>query len=263
MIVIKIGGGEGIDIENVLEDIINYKDYILVHGGSHELNQVSEKLGKPPRFVKSVSGYTSRYTDRETLGMFEMIYAGKINTEIVEKLQSLGVNAIGLTGLDGRLLEGKRKKVIKIIDNGKKKILRDDFTGKVENVNLSLLKILLKKGYVPVVTPLAISYEHEAINVDGDRAAAAIAVALKAETLLILSNVPGLLKDVDDPNSLIKKIPKEKIDEFMEYAKKRMKKKVLGAKEALETDVKKVIFASANVPNPIENALNGNGTVIE
>ena len=224
MIVIKIGGGEGIDIENVLEDIINYKDYILVHGGSHELNQVSEKLGKPPRFVKSVSGYTSRYTDRETLGMFEMIYAGKINTEIVEKLQSLGVNAIGLTGLDGRLLEGKRKKVIKIIDNGKKKILRDDFTGKVENVNLSLLKILLKKGYVPVVTPLAISYEHEAINVDGDRAAAAIAVALKAETLLILSNVPGLLKDVDDPNSLIKKIPKEKIDEFMEYAKKMILK---------------------------------------
>ena len=263
MIVVKIGGGKGINVDNVLEDIVNYKDYVLVHGGSDELNRISEKLGNPPKFVKSVSGYTSRYTNRETLGIFEMIYSGKINKEIVEKLQSLGVNAIGLSGLDGRLLEGKRKSTIKIIENEKKKVLRDDYTGKVEKVNLTLLKMLLKNGYVPVVAPLAISYEHEAINVDGDRAASAIAVALKAETLIILSNVPGLLKDVNDSNSLIKEIPKESIDEFMQYAKKRMKKKVLGAKEAIDSGIKKVIFGSANVENPIENALKGNGTVIE
>lgn len=263
MMVIKIGGGEGINVNNVLEDLVNYKDYVLVHGGSYELNKISEKLGKPPKFVESVSGYTSRYTDRETLGIFEMVYAGKINKEIVEKLQCLGVNAIGLTGVDGRLLEGKRKKAVKIIDNGKKKILRDDFTGKVEKVNILLLKLLLDNGYAPVIAPLAISYENFAINVDGDRVAGAIAVAIKADILIILSNVPGLLKDVNDPNSLIKKIPKEDIDEFMKYAKKRMKKKVLGAKEAINAGVKKVIFASANVFKPIGKALNGKGTIIE
>lgn len=262
MMVVKIGGGEGINVENVLRDLANYKDYVLVHGGSHELNQISERLGKPPRFVKSVSGYTSRYTDKETLGLFEMIYAGKINSEIVEKLQSLGVNAVGLSGVDGRLLEGKRKRTIKIIENEKKKVLRDDFTGKVEKVNLELLRLLSNNGYVPVIAPLAISYENEAVNIDGDRAASAIAVAINAETLIILSNVPGLLKNVNDPNSLIKNIPKQEIDEFMKYAKKRMKKKVLGAKEALDSGVKIVIFASANVLNPIENALKGNGTVI-
>lgn len=261
--VVKVGGGKGIDVDNVLDDLASYRDFVLVHGGSHETNIISERLGKPPRFVTSISGHTSRYTDRETLDIFSMVYAGKINVNIVTKLQELGVNAVGLTGVDGRLLEGKRKDAIKIIEGSKRKILRNDFTGKIEKVNTDLLGLLLDNGYVPVITVPAISYDNEPINADGDRAAAAIAVALGAEDLIILSNVPGLLRDVNDENSLIEDIPKDRIDDFMDFAEGRMKKKVLGAKEALEQGVKRVIFASANIDKPVTSARSGHGTMIQ
>ena len=202
MIVIKAGGGEGLDIDavitNIAELIKEGKQVVLVHGGSHETNIISEKLGHPPRFVTSISGHSSRYTDRETLEIFLMVTAGKINKLLVEQLQQLGVNAVGLSGLDGRLLEGRRKASLRIIENGKRKILRGEYSGVIEKVNTQLLTMLLDAGYTPVIAPNAISYESEGLNVDGDRAAAAIGAALHADTLLILTNVPGLLRDIED-----------------------------------------------------------------
>lgn len=263
MLVVKIGGSQGINLDVILKDLAKQKRFVLVHGASHELNTISKRLGKPPRMVTSVSGFTSRYTDRETLNMFEMVYCGSANKRIVEKLQVLGVNAIGLSGLDGRLVVGKRKPFVKVIEDGKKKILRDDYTGKVEKVNVDLIKLLLKNGYVLIISPLAISYNNEAINVDGDRMAALISAALKADTLIILSNVPGLLRDKDHEKSLIKKIDKKEIDNYMKYAQGRMKKKLLGVKEALDGGVKRVILADARIESPITNALNNRGTVIK
>ncbi len=263
MIIVKVGGAEGIDYDNLLADLVRHENFILVHGGKEELRKLSEGLSKPPRWVKSVSGYTSRATDRETIEMFQMAYCGKMNKMIVEKMQNFGVNAIGLSGMDGRLVEGKRKATLKIMENGKKMLLRDQYTGKPEKVNVELLKLLMNNGFMPVVTPPAISYENEPINIDGDRMASLIAQSLEAETLILFSNVPGLLKDVNDPNSLIKNIDRNELDKCMEYAKGTMKKKVMGAQEALDGGVKRVIFASANVEDPVTNALNGNGTVIE
>ena len=200
MIVIKAGGNGSLNMEAVCADVAGLveqgEQVVLVHGGSHETNVISAKLGHPPRFVTSVSGHVSRHTDRQTLEIFAMVTAGRINKLLVERLQQVGVNAVGLSGLDGRLLEGKRKDSLRIVENGKRKVLRGEYSGKIEKVNGTLLKTLLEAGYVPVVAPLAISYEDEALNVDGDRAAAAIAAALKAETVIILSNVPGLLRDV-------------------------------------------------------------------
>lgn len=261
MMVIKVGGSEGIDMDSFLDDLSSYKDYILVHGGSSETNKLSELLGKPPRFLKSASGYVSRYTDKETMEIFTMTCAGKINKSIVSGLQKRGVNAIGLSGVDGCLLKGTRKSALTIMEGSKKKIIRDDYTGKVEEVNTELLTTIMK-GYVPVIAPIAISEESDAINVDGDRAAALIAARMEADALIILTNVPGLLKNPNDESTLIKKIDKNNIDEYMEYAQGRMKKKVLGAIEALEEGVKKVIFSDARVAKPLTNALNGNGTVI-
>ena len=128
MIVIKVGGGEGVDTESVCQDVAALvkqgQEVVLVHGGSHETNVISEKLGHPPQFVTSVSGHSSRYTDRETLEIFVMVTAGKINKLLVERLQQLGVNAFGLSGVDGRLLEGRRKSSLQIREGGKRKILR-------------------------------------------------------------------------------------------------------------------------------------------
>lgn len=266
MIVIKVGGSLGINYEAVCADLASMvksgQKAILVHGGSAETSRISEKLGKPPRMVTSVSGFESRYTDRETLEIFEMVYCGKMNKGIVEKLQRNGVNAVGLSGLDGRVWEGVRKPAITIVEDGKRKVLRDDFTGKVEKVNLDLIHLLLDHGFTPVLTPPAISYEGEAINVDGDRAAAILASALKVDKLIILSNIPGLLRDVKDESSLIAEIHCHEIEAFMGFAQGRMKKKVLGAIEAIRDGVKEVVFADARIERPISAALEGQGTVI-
>jgi acetylglutamate/LysW-gamma-L-alpha-aminoadipate kinase len=263
MLVIKVGGSSGIDYDAFVADLSRYKDFVLVHGGSHELNELATHLGRPPKFVTSISGQTSRYTDRETMELFNMIYAGKMNKMLVEKLQRAGINAVGLTGLDGRLVEGRQKEALKIIEDGKKKVLRGDLSGMIERVNVQLLQLLLENGYTPVLTPPAISFESIAINVDGDRFAAYVAVALEAEILVILSNVPGLLRNLNDSNSVIRAIPRDQIDSFMtEFAQGRMKKKLLGAQEALNGGVERVVLGGALGPAPVTRALQGEGTVI-
>ena len=266
MIVVKVGGSAGIDYDALCTDVAELwkqgQKLVLVHGGSGETNRIAELLGHPPKFVTSPSGYTSRFTDRETLEIFEMVYCGKMNKGIVERLQKHGVNAVGLSGLDGRIFEGKHKDSVRAVEDGKIKILRGDHTGTVEKVNTGLLELLLSNGYLPVLTPPASSYEGVAINVDGDRAAAAVATALKAEALLLLSNVPGLLRNFPDESSLIKEIPASEVESFMEFAKDRMKKKVLGAAEAVQGGVGKVIFGDARVAKPLQNALSGQGTVV-
>jgi len=266
MIVVKVGGSAGIRLDRVCADVAALhkqgQQLVLVHGGSHLTNQVAEALGHPPKFVTSVSGFTSRRTDRRTLEIFEMVYCGQVNKGLVEQLQALGVNAIGLSGIDGRLLEGARKDALRIVENGRRLVLRDDYTGKVEKVNTDLLNLLLGAGYFPVVCPPAVSYESEAINVDGDRAAAAIATALGAEALVILSNVPGLLRDYPDEASLIREIPKGKVEQAMSFAEGRFKMKVLGAVEALGQGVGRVVFADGRAEEPVQRALRGEGTVI-
>jgi acetylglutamate/LysW-gamma-L-alpha-aminoadipate kinase len=192
-----------------------------------------------------------------------MTAAGKINKLIVEQLQQLGVNAVGLSGLDGRLLEGKRKDKLRIVENGKRKILRGEYSGVIERVNDDLLRLLLDAGFTPVVAPIAISYESEGVNVDGDRAAAAIGAALRADKVVILTNVPGLLRDVNDEGSLIKQIPPAQAEQYLDqYAKGRMKRKILGAVEALREGVGQVIIADGRVEQPVQMALSGKGTTI-
>ncbi len=264
---IKIGGSRGIDLDAVCADIAALTKegtpIVLMHGAGSEANELGEKLGHPAVHVTSPQGYTSRYTDRATLEVYVMAACGKINTFMVERLQRLGVNAIGLSGVDGRVLEGTRKDAIRIVENGRQRILRDDYTGRVEKVNADLLRMLLERRYVPVLAPLAISYQGDAINVDGDRAAAMVAGALGAEQLIILTNVPGLLRGFPDETTLIPHIDKHRIESSIDFAQGRMKKKILGATEALALGVQKVIFADGRVANPVHRALQGAGTVID
>ena len=264
MIVVKLGGAEGIDIDAVLEDLASLNEsWVLVHGGNAELDLVSKALGHEPRFVTSPSGHTSRVTDLETLRMLQMVYRGRRNNEIVLKLQGLGVNAVGLSGVDGRLWLAERKEAIRYVENGKKFLLRDDYTGKVVSVNTALLSLLLDHGYAPVLTLPAITPQAQAVNVDGDRAAAAVAAALGAAALIVLSNVPGLLRDPRDFTTLIRRIARGELESFDDFAQGRMKKKLLGASEALASGVQRVVLATANAKTPVRDALAGEGTVIE
>ena len=266
MIVVKVGGAEGIDYNLLCEEIASLwnerQKLVLVHGGSSETNRLAERLGHPPRFVTSPSGFSSRFTDRETLEIFEMVYCGKVNKGIVERLQRRGVNGVGLSGMDGRIFEGRHKDTVRSVENGKVKLLRGDHTGIVEKVNIHLLTLLLDNGYLPVLTPPGSSFDGVAINVDGDRAAAAVATALDADTLVLLSNVPGLLEKFPDEASLIAEVPAERVEDYLSFAQGRMKKKILGAAEAVRGGVKRVILGDARVENPIRSALDGRGTVV-
>ncbi len=266
-IVVKLGGTEGVDFSAICRDaaglLAQSQRLVLVHGGSAEANQLGEALAYPPRFITSPSGYTSRYTDRRTLEIFAMAVNGKVNTLLVEQLQRLGVNALGLSGLDGRLMEATRKDTIQSIENGKRKIIRDDFTGKIEKINAPLLNMLLEAGYTPVIAPIAVSGAGEALNVDADRAAAMVAAALNATTLVLLTNVPGLMRSYPDESTLIRHLSQQKLEEALSFAEGRMKKKVLGAQEALQGGVERVIIGDGRCEAPISRALAGAGTTIE
>jgi acetylglutamate/LysW-gamma-L-alpha-aminoadipate kinase len=262
-LVVKIGGGAGVATSNIVQEVARCvadgERVVLLHGGSDLTNTLSQRLGHEIRMITSPGGMTSRYTDSETLRIFAMA-VGQINSELVALLQQQGVNAFGLSGVDGRLLLARRKAAIRsVTPEGRVRIVRDDYTGQIERVNGDLLRQLLAAGYTPVIAPLALSYEGERLNVDGDRAAAAVAVALQADTLAIMTNVPGLLADPADQSTLIRTICADQLDEAMRYAQGRMRKKLLGAQEALRGGVTRVCIGSAS----LQAVLNGAGTTIE
>src|SRR5437867_9775857 len=144
-LVVKVGGGAGIATENILDEIAccvaQGQHLVLLHGGSDLTNTLSQHLGHPVRMITSPSGMVSRYTDSETLSIYAMAVAGQINTELVACLQQQGINALGLAGVDGRLLLARRKSIVRSqTPGGRLQILRDDYTGQVEQVNDTLLR---------------------------------------------------------------------------------------------------------------------------
>lgn len=266
-IVVKIGGAAGLDFSAVCQDLADLvkagRRLVVVHGGSDATNELSRQLGHEPKFITSPSGHTSRRTDARTLEIFQMACRGQVNPRLVTGLLKLGVNAVGVSGLDGRLWEGARKPAVRAVENGRTVIIRDDYTGSVERVNTTLLTTLLDAGFTPVVAPPAITPEGEAINIDADRAAAQTAAALGAQTLVLLTNVPGLLRSFPDEGSLISRVPRNALGEMEALAQGRMKKKIMGAGEALEGGVKRAIIADGRAAQPVTRALAGAGTTIE
>ena len=263
-IVVKIGGSNGVATTNIVCEIAQCvadgQRIVVLHGGSDLTNTLSERLGHPVRMITSPGGMVSRYTDSETLSIYAMAVAGQINTDLVASLQKQGVNALGLAGVDGRLLLARRKSAIRpVTPDGRVQILRDDFTGQIEHVNDALLRQLLDVGYTPVIAPLALSIDGERLNVDGDRAASAVAAALYADALVIMTNVPGLLANPEDQASVINTIPTDQLADYVQYAHGRMRKKLLGAQEALQNGVPRVCIGS----NSLLDVLDGAGTVIE
>ena len=263
-IVVKIGGSQGVAIANIMREIAqcvaNGQRLIVIHGGSDLTNSLSERMGHQVRIITSPGGMVSRYTDGETLCIYAMAVAGQINTELVASLQQLGVNALGLAGVDGRLLLAKRKPVVRsVMPDGRVHLLRDDYTGHIEQVNDALLSQLLGSGYTPVIAPLALSLDGERLNVDGDRVASAVAAALHADVLVMMTNVPGLLANPQDQSTLIRSIPAHQLANYVPYAQGRMRKKLLGAQEALQSGVPRICIGSTS----LLDVLDGSGTIID
>src|SRR4030067_142721 len=199
LIVVKMGGSilkEGASSTLVadLKALVAEHKLVLVHGGGAEVTETAAKLGKQQQFIVSPEGFRSRYTDKETIEIHTMVMAGKLNKQIVLALQSQGIPAVGLSGLDGAILKAERKKKLVAVDErGRKKVIDGGYTGKISEVNVNLIKFLLEKEYVPIVTPIAMSEDFEPLNVDGDRTAAFVAGALKADRLGLLTAGQGLM----------------------------------------------------------------------
>lgn len=265
LLVIKMGGsilkeGASTDLVTDLKEVAKANKVILVHGGGVEVTEIASKLGKKQKFIISPEGFRSRYTDKETIEIYTMVMAGKINKQIVLALQSQGIPAVGLSGLDATILKAERKtKLIAVDERGKKKVIDGGYTGRITQVNSELLNLLLENGYVPIVTPIAVSQDYEPLNVDGDRTAAKIAGAVKADKLILLTDVEGLMLK----GERVPKIAATEIKEVLPSIGQGMSTKVHAGLDALNQGVKEVIVTSGIVKQPISSALKYEvGTVI-
>jgi len=264
MITIKIGGSvvDGLHPSTIsdLKKVSQHEKIILVHGGGKEVTKISEALGKEQKFIVSPDGIKSRYTDKETVEIFTMVMSGKINKMIVRMLQKNGINAVGLSGIDGKIIQAERKKKLIVInEKGRKMAIDGGYTGKIQDVNSSLVSVILDQGYVPVISTIALSEEFDFLNVDGDRAAAYVAGKMHSDKILFLTNVDGLMMD----DKLVKKLSLSKAKEILPKIGFGMEKKILAATEALELGVKEALVANGQKENPISSAIaHDNCTVI-
>jgi len=256
MIVIKFGGSVLNELHpSIIEDlrqISQNEKVVLVHGGGNEVTSMATKLGKEQKFIVSPSGIRSRFTDKETAEIYTMVMSGKINKIIVKMMVEAGIKAVGISGIDAGILRAIRKAKLTVLnEKGRKMIIEGGYTGKIQAVETPLLNILTENGYLPVVSPIALSENYEFLNVDGDRAAAYIAGNLKADKVIFLTNVNGLHLD----DKLVKNLTASQAKEALPKIGFGMEKKILASTEALMLGAKEVIISSGKVSNPITSAI--------
>ena len=257
IVVVKYGGNAMINEElkqQVMEDIVLLSligvKVVLVHGGGPEISEMMTKLGKKTEFVDGL-----RVTDEETAEIAQMVLSGKVNKSLVNLLQQKGGNAIGLSGVDGRFIEAEMK------DN------RLGYVGRITKVNVDPVEGLLEGSYIPVVATVGCDREGHVYNINGDTAAAYIAGALNAERLIMMTDVAGILRDKDDPSTLISKVTVEEAKHLREQGivAGGMIPKVECCIEALSKGVKNAVIMDGRVPHSILMELltdEGAGTMI-
>lgn len=256
-VVIKYGGNAMVNEQlknQVMEDItllwlIGVK-VVLVHGGGPEISELMDKLGKKPTFVDGL-----RITDKETLDIVQMVLAGKVNKTLVALLETYGARAMGISGMDGRLIEATFKDE------------RLGYVGKITKINKQPIEDLLEKGYVPVVSTVGCDKKGNLFNINGDTAAAYIAGALNAQRLIMMTDIAGILRDKDDPSTLIPHITVDEAKTLYEEGviSGGMIPKVDCCIEAIHKGVENVIIMDGRVPHSILMELltdEGAGTMV-
>ena len=257
IVVVKYGGNAMVNEQlkqQVMEDVVLLWligiRVVLVHGGGPEISQLMDRLGKKPEFVDGL-----RVTDKETIDIVQMVLAGKVNKSLVTLLERKGGNAMGISGMDGRLIEAKIKDP------------RLGYVGSITGVNIQPVLDLLEKGYIPVISTVGCDSEGNAYNINGDTAAAWVAGALGAERLIMMTDIAGILRDPKDPASLI---PELTISQAVKLFEEQvisggMIPKVECCIDAIHMGVKKVIIMDGRVPHSILMELltdEGAGTMV-
>ncbi len=258
IIVVKYGGNAMVSEElklQVMEDLvllwlIGVKP-VLVHGGGPEISDMLKKVGKQSEFVDGL-----RVTDKETAEIVQMVLAGKINKQLVNLLGEFGGNAVGISGIDGHLIEAKVKDE------------RLGFVGEITNVNVQPILDLIEKEYIPVVSTVGCDKEGNVYNINADTAASFIAGAMKAERLITMTDIPGILRDVNDPDSIIKRVTTDEARQLFAdgIISGGMIPKVECCIEAIEKGVRRVTILDGRVPHALLLELltdEGAGTLVK
>jgi len=263
MIIIKIGGGRDVNLKGVVQDLATLTErFIIVHGANAVRDEIAAKMGFPTRSVTSVSGYASVLSDEKAIDAIMMGYAGIQNKRLVELCQQRGINAVGLSGIDGKLVQGARNKGIRVRQN-EKTIMMRDFSGKPKQINQELLALLLDHGYVPVICIPIIDENNCAINSENDDIVAVLQESLHADTVVQLIEAPGFMDDINDDRSLVPAISRAELDAREAQVEGRMKRKMLALKKLMENGAARVIISDGRVEHPVQNALSGKGTIIQ
>ena len=257
IVVVKYGGNAMIseDLkEQVMQDIVLLwligVKVVLVHGGGPEISSLMDKLGKKPVFVDGL-----RVTDKETVDVVQMVLAGKINKTLVSKLEAKGGKAMGISGIDGKLIVAKQKSEAL------------GYVGEIEKINIKPIHDLLEKGYIPVVSTVATSESGETFNINGDTAAAYLAGALSAKRLILMTDIAGVLKDKNDPSTLIPELNLAEAEKLKEdgVIAGGMIPKLECCTLAIKSGVKRAIIMDGRIPHSILMELltdEGCGTMI-
>jgi len=264
-IVVKCGGNAAVDVRLVCRDIARLAGgtdrLVLVHGGSADIERLATRMSVVSRRLVAPDGVSARYTDQAMLEVVHLALAGRTKPRFVAELMRCEVPAVGLTGLDSGLLRARRKKAHRAIVNGRQVVIRDDHSGRITDVNSELLETLLEAGQVPVVSPPALAEDGEPVNTDADRAAAAVASALDADALVLLTGAPGVLADPADESSVrrVCAVPTEGPPPVRTGG---MGLKLVASREALAGDVDRVVIGDGRRADPVRAALRGAGTEV-
>lgn len=264
--VVKCSGNPAVDTAGICAGVAGLaadgQSVLLVHGGSGEIARLAGRLGVRQRRLVSPDRVSTRYTDPATLEVVVLALAGAVKPGLVAELARLGVPSVGLTGLDGGMLRARRKSAVRSVVDGRTTLVRDNLSGRVTEVSTELVGTLLRSGYVPVVSPPAIDEHGQPVNVDADRVAAALAAALGADRLLLLTGAPGVLADPDDEGSLLDTYEVPASGAPGAFAGGGMALKLIAAREALAGGVASVRIADGRIPDSVGRALAGSGTTV-
>jgi [amino group carrier protein]-L-2-aminoadipate 6-kinase len=263
--VLKCGGAAGVEPGVVCAAVAGLvaggEQVVLVHGGSAETARLAARLGVPRRELTGPDGRRSRYTDGPALEVLTLALAGQVKPALLVALGRLGVPAVGLTGLDAGLLRARRTRPARVLLDGRPVVVRDDRSGRIREVAAAPLRTLLDAGYVPVLSPPARAEDGEPVNVDADRVAAAVAVALAADRLVLCTAAPGVLADPADETSVLEHY---RVGAGRDPAVGGgMAAKLEAAAEALRGGVRRVLVADGRDPDALGRALAGRaGTAV-
>ena len=253
--VIKIGGHAMLD-QNVMEDIV--RDLVLlryvgmrpivVHGGGPEITRKMEKMRKKPEIIAGL-----RITDEETLEIAQMVLVGKVNTRIVSLIGKHGAKGVGLSGKDGRLIVARKKSPQKVLIDGIEKEVDLGWVGETESINPEILMLAVEKGYIPVISPIAVDIDGNSLNINADSVAGDIASSIKSKKLIMLTDVPGILKDPSDPKSLISHISLDDVKKLIssKTIQEGMIPKIEACVKAIEGSVEKAHILDGNLPHAL------------